>query len=236
MKSPFCRAGTPMPAGKAAGRVTWRWWNALRWRARAARGEGPAPLSGLEGLAPVELPGPWPCGLALGMHSEMRDEGVALTAVGELLDRFKYGGERRLVHWIARAMAEMVRGEPGMGGVQLVVHVPGSRRKAGMEPPCDLARALAKELRVPCLPRLIAGTKRMLSQKDITSWEEKRRNVQGGFRVRRAELVKQRKVLLVDDVYDSGATLEEAFRALTEAGAGEIVVATVTKTHYRRDG
>lgn len=207
----------------------------LRWGRQAARRAGPVLLSGSRELAPAELPGPWPCGMALGMHSELGEEGVVLTAAGELLDRLKYGGERRLVRGIARAMADVLRGKPGYREVQLVVHVPGSRREAGVEPPCDLARAVAGELRVPCLPRFIATNRRTLSQKDVTSWEEKKRNVQGAFRVRRAELVRQRKVLLVDDVYDSGATLEEVWRMLMDAGAREVVVATVTKTRYRRD-
>jgi predicted amidophosphoribosyltransferase len=195
----------------------------------------PAQKAALEGLAPVELPGPWPLGMALGMHSEPGDAGPVLTSAGVLLDRFKYGGERRLARLIAQAMAEMLRGRPRFAEVQLVLHVPGSRRRGGVEPPCDLARAIARELRVLCLPRFLAATRHLLSQKDITSWEAKKHNVQGAFRVRRAEFVSGRKVLLVDDVFDSGATLEEVWRALMDAGAREVVVATVTKTHYRRD-
>ena len=41
-------------------------------------------------------------------------------------------------------------------------------------------------------------------------------------------------MLIVDDVYDSGATLEEAWRVVKEAGAAEIVVGAVTKTRYQR--
>jgi predicted amidophosphoribosyltransferase len=59
-------------------------------------------------------------------------------------------------------------------------------------------------------------------------WE----NVQGAFQVRRLEFVQGKRVLVVDDVYDSGATLGEAYRALKAAGAADIVVATVTKTRW----
>jgi len=75
----------------------------------------------------------------------------------------------------------------------------------------------------------------MAAQKDLTRWQEKRENVEGAFRVRRADLVRGKRVLLVDDVYDSGATLEECWRVLDEAGAADVAVATVTKTRYRRD-
>jgi predicted amidophosphoribosyltransferase len=66
------------------------------------------------------------------------------------------------------------------------------------------------------------------------SLSEKRENVRGAFRARRPELVTGRWALIVDDVYDSGATLEETWRAVREAGAAEIAVAAVTRTRFQR--
>ena len=182
---------------------------------------------------PVDLPGPWLRGFALGMHSQDSDEG-ALTTAGELLDRFKYGGQRDTLRIIAPAMARVMVSLPEYAGVHVVLHVPSTPRRAAVEPALDLAKALSKRLRIPWLPRFIARTREVKPQKDIASWEDKQRNVRGAFRVRRPEFVRGRKVLLVDDVYDSGATLEEACRVLKEAGVAEVVVATVTTTRYRR--
>jgi len=53
--------------------------------------------------------------------------------------------------------------------------------------------------------------------------------------VRRAEFVEGKKLLLVDDVFDSGATLQEVWRMLMRSGAREVVVATITRTRYWRD-
>ena len=200
-----------------------------RWlrggRAREGEGLGEVP-------EPVALTGPWRAGVAVSMHSG--EEG--LTPAGELLDRFKYGGERRLAPTLGRALAEVVRSRPEFDGVQAVVHVPATRRRRRAEPTCDLARAAARALRARCLPGLIACVRPAAAQKDLFRWAEKVENVRGAFRVRRAEFVKGRRLLLVDDVYDSGATLEEVWRVLMEAGAAEVLVATVTKTHYRREG
>jgi len=185
----------------------------------------------------VSLAGPWPWGVALAMHSaDDEAEGVTRSEVGALLSRFKYGGERRLAGVLGRGVAEAVRSQEEGARLDLVTHVPCARGRARFEPACELAVVVARALRVRCLPRLIARTRKIARQKDLTRWEEKRRNVEGAFRVRRADLVRGRKVLLVDDVYDSGATLEEAWRALTDAGAREVTVIAVTKTRYRRDG
>jgi predicted amidophosphoribosyltransferase len=114
-----------------------------------------------------------------------------------------------------------------------VLHVPSARRSS-FEPACELALAAARTLRVRCLPHFLARTRIVRPQKDLTSVSEKKKNVRGAFRARRPELVRGRRVLIVDDVYDSGATLEEAWRAVREAGAVEIAVAAVTKTRYQR--
>ncbi len=160
---------------------------------------------------PVVLPGPWERGLALDMHSQPgKEEG--LTTAGDLLDRFKYAGQRNVGPVIARLVAQVVR--EGMEGhlPEVVVHVPGARRWGRY--------FLARRRRIP-------------PQKDLARWDEKKENVRGAFFVRRAEFVRGRRVLLIDDVYDSGATLEECHRVLMEAGAREVMVAAVTKTRFR---
>jgi predicted amidophosphoribosyltransferase len=54
--------------------------------------------------------------------------------------------------------------------------------------------------------------------------------VAGAFSVTPPEAVRGRRVLLVDDLYDSGATLTECAHALTRAGAREVYVVTAVKT------
>ncbi len=181
----------------------------------------------------VPLPGPWPAGLALSLHSLESDQGR--TLVGDLLDRFKYGGERRLARPLAVALAATLGADGRFGEVDLIVHVPATTQRLRVPPTCDLACALARALRLRCLPGFIICTRRLAHQKDLYRLEEKVANVQGAFGVRRAGLIKERKLLLIDDVYDSGATLEECWRALTQAGAREVMVAAITKTRYRRE-
>ena len=57
--------------------------------------------------------------------------------------------------------------------------------------------------------------------------EERLKNVKGVFDVK--DKLKGENVILVDDVYTTGATLKEAFKVLKENGAGEIVFITFSK-------
>jgi hypothetical protein len=209
---------------------------ALRRLRAWVAGPGVAEGLKLETSGPLELPGPWPRGMALDTYS--RSEGYSegeKTEVGDLLSRFKYGGEGRLGRVLGGALASALGDDPGYREVEVVTHIPATRRRRGPDAACELATVVARGLGVRCLPRLMARARRTALQKDVVEWAEKKENVAGAFRVRRAELVRGRKVLLVDDVYDSGATLEEGWRVLMEAGAREVVVATVARTWYWRD-
>ena len=60
--------------------------------------------------------------------------------------------------------------------------------------------------------------------------KERRENVHRAFAVPRAEEVKGKNILLVDDVYTTGATVKECARALLKAGASRVEVLTVART------
>ncbi len=67
------------------------------------------------------------------------------------------------------------------------------------------------------------------SQTGLTS-HQRRENLRGAFAVAQPELVKGREVLVVDDVYTTGATVSECARVLRRAGATKVWVATVART------
>ncbi|HSF58974.1 MAG TPA: phosphoribosyltransferase family protein, partial [Candidatus Binatia bacterium] len=60
--------------------------------------------------------------------------------------------------------------------------------------------------------------------------EERRKNVRGAFAIANGEALKEKRVLLVDDVYTSGATVNECSRALVRGGARAVYVLTLART------
>ena len=58
---------------------------------------------------------------------------------------------------------------------------------------------------------------------------DRRRNIRDAFQVRMPRSVEGRKILLVDDVYTTGATVEECSRVLVQAGAKRVEVLTVAR-------
>jgi orotate phosphoribosyltransferase len=58
---------------------------------------------------------------------------------------------------------------------------------------------------------------------------QRRRNLQGAFRVEDAEVVRGREILLIDDIMTTGATARECARVLKRAGAAKVWVVTAAK-------
>jgi ATP-dependent DNA helicase RecQ len=70
-------------------------------------------------------------------------------------------------------------------------------------------------------------------QKEFSNSVQKAENIKGAFEC--AAPVQGKTLLIVDDVYDSGATLKEAGRILKRAGAGRLYAFCITRTRHRGD-
>lgn len=138
---------------------------------------------------------------------------------------FKFGGARRLATLFAPALAEAVceRGWPLDAVCSVPLH-PRRQRERGFNQSEVLARALARELELPCRP-LLTRT-RATRQQARLGRAERFANVRGAFA---SSSLKGERVLLVDDVVTSGATTGACREALLAAGAREVKVAAIAR-------
>jgi ComF family protein len=114
----------------------------------------------------------------------------------------------------------------------LVAPVPlSSRRLAGRgyNQAWEIARPFARHLRRPAAARLLARARDTRAQAELPA-AERRRNMRRAFEVPVAAAVHARHIGLVDDVMTSGATLDEAARALKEAGAARVTGFVILRT------
>lgn len=85
----------------------------------------------------------------------------------------------------------------------------------------ELAKELAAYIKMPWMSDGLLKIRETFFQTDLTQ-EERHQNTKGAFVVRHPERIKGQKIILVDDVYTSGATMSECAGTLRIAGAKEV--------------
>ncbi|HKW74264.1 MAG TPA: ComF family protein [Terriglobales bacterium] len=155
-------------------------------------------------------------------------------ALRDLIHVFKYQHVKSaaplLARYIHRAIAAQVLREP-----LLVVPVPlweNKRKVRGFNQAEEIARSFVRSGRAAASIQLDATSlvrrRETMSQTGLTR-HQRRANLRGAFAVVRRERIRERTILVVDDVMTTGATAGECARVLLRAGAKEVYVATVAR-------
>jgi ComF family protein len=143
-----------------------------------------------------------------------------------LVHRLKYADQERLARPIAALMARA--GAELLTEADIVVPVPLHRWRLWRRrynQAMALARIVAEAARLPCDPFLLARVRPTRHQVGLTR-AQRRENLQGAFRVPQEgrARISGRRVLLIDDVFTTGATANAAARALLRGGAASVDV------------
>lgn len=146
--------------------------------------------------------------------------------------RLKFGGRRYLAAFIAEAMVDRYL-DCGFE-CDCVVAVPLSakrKRKRGYNQAELIAEELSSRLKLPLIDGALVKTKENKSQAKLKR-REREENVRGVYEVTSPETFKGRRVLVVDDVMTTGATLGEVSRILYKAKARSVEALTYCSTRF----
>lgn len=91
-----------------------------------------------------------------------------------------------------------------------------------------VAKEIAKQANITFCDNILIKTKSTKVQSTLTK-KQREDNVKGAFEVLNELLVNNKKIVLFDDIYTTGSTVNECARALKKAGANEIFVLTIAK-------
>ena len=160
-------------------------------------------------------------------RSAVAAEGMAL----EILHRWKYG--RQL--WFEPFLAGLLIQETGPNlrdeGWNLIVPVPLhplKEREREFNQSTNLARRLGAANSLPVCEDAVRRVEPTRVQASL-SRDERRENVRRAFAPANTETVRDRSIVLVDDVLTTGATTNACAKVLTDAGAAEVCVWTVAR-------
>jgi competence protein ComFC len=118
--------------------------------------------------------------------------------------------------------------------IDLIIPVPLHPRRLrwrGFNQAVLLARQVSRLHAIPLDPFILYRRRETPPQTQLAQ-DERRTNVRGAFMLHPEKSIDNKNLLLVDDVYTSGATVNECSRTLTKGGAKEVYVLTFARTEF----
>lgn len=147
-----------------------------------------------------------------------------------LISKFK-NGKPYLKKFFADKIAERLVGFPE---IDCIVYVPLTKLstiRRGYNQSRLLASALSPRICTPVIHDAIKRVKKTKIQKGLSK-KQRIENVKGAFKINKRKEIKDKSVLIIDDVMTTGATVNEISRILLNAGAKNVYVATVASVEY----
>ena len=149
----------------------------------------------------------------------------------EPIHHFKYKGKVSTGKSLGIRLAQELK-KQNLSDVAYLIPVPlhkTRKRERGFNQSEIVAESLGAELSLTVEKNILSRIKNTKYQTKLTV-EERKQNVAGAFQVNdKQKILKDRKIILVDDVITTGATLNECAKVLKQAGVKEILGVTIAK-------
>jgi ComF family protein len=151
--------------------------------------------------------------------------------MAEAIHRFKYRGASRLAKPLGTFLAEYKDPEFPFSDFDLILSVPlhpRRLRQRGFNQSLLLARCVSRAHSIPLDFTSLQRTRHTEPQTQL-SGSERQKNIRGAFEVRRLEAIAEKHILLIDDVFTTGSTVQECAKVLLKAGAEQVDVLTLAR-------
>ena len=158
-----------------------------------------------------------------------RSLGFYDTVLRTTIHHFKYRRQMGVLTEMDLLLEKYFTENPDFCKGFTVSHIPlhfNKMKERGFDQAFLIARQVARVLKLPLEGGLLRRVNATSPQASMTR-AERSRNIKGAFEVNRPEWVAGKNILLVDDVFTTGATVNEAAKTLKKEGAGKVYVFTL---------
>ncbi len=151
------------------------------------------------------------------------------SALQNMMHAFKYKGKKDIGYYLGSQMANQVKDSDRFSDIDALVPLPlfASREKQrGYNQATVLCKAISEQLQIPIAANAVerlAATATQTHKSRSERWD----NMSGKFKLVNEDVVKNKHVLLIDDVITTGATLEACGRELLQAIGSKLSILTL---------
>lgn len=145
------------------------------------------------------------------------------------IQNMKFKSRRWIAYKFGKALCKTIKAEYSDIKFDYILYVPMTplnQRKRGFNQSFEMAQIVSEALKVPVASKILyknAGAKTQSGLK----YKERIQNVKNAFTIRNSHLLTDKVILLIDDVFTTGSTINECARILKRNGALAVYTATV---------
>lgn len=151
------------------------------------------------------------------------------SVMKESISRFKYKNRREYGDFYVREILKSCEAAVRSWNIDLIVPIPlhkSRRRKRGFNQAELIAKKLGKELGIPVSLDALFRVRKTKPQKELND-QERKSNLKHAFRTGKQDL-EFKKILLVDDIYTTGSTIDAAASVLLDHGAEKVYFLSIS--------
>jgi len=187
-----------------------------------------------------KLQGQWKAGWALDLHtvsSTQLDENhwdTVRTEIGEMLYQLKYCKDVSKLQSIADICVGFLKTRLVIPYLAAIIPIPPSDTARTFQPVYELAKIIGEKIKIKVDYDYLLKIKATTQLKSIDDPEERKKILAGAFQIKDRRYA-GKKVLLFDDLYRSGETMNAATQMLINVGdVNNVYVLTLTKTRTKK--
>ena len=156
------------------------------------------------------------------------------TNLGYALNRLKYHNDYEKLSFLIEQMVLFLKTRMVLPYINVIFPVPASKQR-DVQPVYEIANGVAQKLHKPIDFDFIRKIRDTSELKGLQDPNERQAALSGAFEIADANFYRNKKILLIDDLFRSGSTLNEIASVLYQnAGVQNVYVITITKTRVNR--
>ena len=172
------------------------------------------------------------CAISPPRYGKLRSIAFYQTTLQQAIHLFKFEKKNVFAKHLIQLINAHVPTDCSITEYDFILPVPIHRkrlRERGFNQAALLAKGIAQVGGVPLLTNVLVRHRHTVAQSSLDS-EARQQNIIGAFEIRNPDVIRNKRILIIDDVFTTGATICEAVNELWKADPAEIDVLTLARS------